>query len=247
MNSETKKVAIVTGGSQGIGLAIAEMFLAKYGFSVAICGRNGAVIQTAEKQLQEILKDRPGPKIYCEVIDIGTSDNARRFIERAAQALGGIDVLVNNAAHVVRKRFDLMTIDDLEATTGTNVLAPWVCSLTALPYLLDSNIHTIINLSSEMDEWPLAEFALYASSKGSITSFTKALAKDFPANKLRVLGIRPRRVDTPLWHRVRANERAYFLPKDVANLVEYAVFTLPKENPNVSGVMLNLKDYYGGV
>lgn len=244
MDSNMRGVAIVTGGSQGIGLAIANMFLAKCGFSVAICGRNGAAVQTAERQLQEILKDRPGPKIYSEVIDISTSDNAQGFIERAAHALGGVDVLVNNAAHVIRKRFDLMTIDELAATAGTNVLAPWVCSLSALPYLFNSDIHTIINLSSEMDEAPLHEFAAYASSKGAITGFTKALAKDFPASRLRVLGIRPRRVDTPLWHRVRAEDRPHYLPEDVAKLVEYAVFTLPQTD---TGLMLNLENYCGGV
>src|SRR4030042_5892606 len=100
MNNKMKKVAIVTGGAQGIGLAITNMFLLKHKFSIAICGRTGAAVQKAEKQLQEILKDRPGPEIYCEVLDIGTSGNARGFVERAATALGGIDVLVNNAAHV---------------------------------------------------------------------------------------------------------------------------------------------------
>lgn len=244
MDKKMNGVAIVTGGSQGIGYAIAQMFLVNHGYSVAICGRNEATVKEAERRLQENLRDIPGTNIYCEAIDIGTQEAAQGFIQRAEGALGGIDVLVNNAAHIVRKRYDLMTIEDLTVAAGVNILAPWVCTLTALPYLLRSDIHTIVNLSSEMDQTPLPEFAVYASCKGGITSFTKALAVDFPASMLRVLGIRPRRVDTRAWHRVRANDKAYYSPEDVANLVEHAVFALPKTD---TGVMLNLKDYCGGV
>lgn len=233
-------VAIVTGGSEGIGYAIAEMFVRR-GFSVAICARRIDLITEAADRLKELAAQGGNKaRIFEDSVDLASASSARSFIERAAASLGGVDVLVNNAAAIINERFETISDNDLDEMVKVNVLATLICTKAALPYLIRSPLHALVNVSSEMDNYPIRNFVAYASTKGAVTSFTKALTTEYPPERLRTVGIRPRRVQTASWDRARPDAAAYYIPSDVAELVEYAIFRTPA---TLSGAMYDLKDF----
>lgn len=236
------KVAVITGSSQGIGFAIAKMFL-RHHFSIAICARHHDALQAAADGLLEFA-DCEGltGRVFSKVVDIGNPGDAKIFIDDAARELGGLDVLVNNAARIERKLFDKMTLEELSSVVNSNVLGTLVCTHTAVPYLKRSALHTIVNISSEMDSEPLQGFVPYASSKGAVTTLTKALAKEFRPEVIKIFGIRPSRVKTTAWDRVRIGDDAFYSPNNMADLLEVMIFVSP-ENVR-SGEMVNLKDAY---
>lgn len=234
------KVAVVTGGSQGIGFAIAKMFLS-HGFSVAICARHHDSLQSAAARLVEFVDSASlTGSVFWKVVDIGNPNDAQVFIDDASRTLGGLDVLVNNAAIIETKPFEEMTCEELSSVASANVLGVWICTRAAIPYLKRSYLHTVVNISSEMDGEPLQGFVAYASAKGAITSFTKALAVEFQPQDIKVFGIRPSRVRTTAWDRVRAGDDAYYSPDDMAGLLEELIFVLPESVH--SGQVINLKD-----
>jgi NAD(P)-dependent dehydrogenase (short-subunit alcohol dehydrogenase family) len=232
------KVAVITGSSKGIGFALAKMFLS-HGFSVAICARHHDSLQSAAAHLVEFV-DSAGlaGRVFWKVVDIGNPNDAQVFISDAARTLGGIDVLVNNAAIIETKPFEEMTCEELSSVANANVLGVWVCTRAAIPYLKRSSLHTVVNISSEMDDEPRQGFVAYSSSKGAVTTFTKALALEFQPQVIKVLGIRPSRVRTTAWDRVRAGDDAYYIPDDVAGLLEELLFVLPESVH--SGQVINL-------
>lgn len=231
---------MVTGGSQGIGFAIAKMFLS-HGFSVAICARHHDSLQSAAARLVEFVDSASlTGRVFWKVADIGNPNDAQAFIDDASRMLGGLDVLVNNAAIIETKPFEEMTCEELSSVASANVLGVWICTRAAIPYLKRSSLHTVVNISSEMDGEPLQGFVAYASAKGAITSFTKALAMEFQPQVIKVLGIRPHRVKTTAWDRVRVGDDAYYNPDDMAGLLEELIFVLPESVH--SGQVINLKD-----
>lgn len=231
---------MVTGGSQGIGFAIAKMFLS-HGFSVAICARHHDSLQSAAARLVEFVDSASlTGSVFWKVVDIGNPNDAQVFIDDASRTLGGLDVLVNNAAIIETKPFEEMTCEELSSVASANVLGVWICTRAAIPYLKRSYLHTVVNISSEMDGEPLQGFVAYASAKGAITSFTKALAVEFQPQDIKVFGIRPSRVRTTAWDRVRAGDDAYYSPDDMAGLLEELIFVLPESVH--SGQVINLKD-----
>lgn len=234
------KVAVVTGGSQGIGFAIAKMFLS-HGFSVAICARHHDPLQSAAARLLEFVDSASlTGRVFWKVADIGNPNDAQTFIDDATRTLGGLDVLVNNAAIIETKPFDEMTCEELSSVASANVLGVWICTRAAIPYLKRSSLHTVVNISSEMDSEPLQGFVAYASAKGAITSFTKALAMEFQPQIIKVFGIRPHRVRTTAWDRVRMGDEAYYSPDDMAGLLEELIFVMPESVH--SGQVINLKN-----
>lgn len=234
------KVAVVTGGSQGIGFAIAKMFLSR-GFSVAICARHHDSLQSAAARLLEFVDSASlTGRVFWKVADIGNPNDAQAFIDDASRTLGGLDVLVNNAAIIETKPFNEMTCEELSSVASANVLGVWICTHSAIPYLKRSSLHTVVNISSEMDGEPLQGFVAYASAKGAITSFTKALAVEFQPQDIKVFGIRPHRVRTTAWDRVRIGDDAYYGSDDMAGLLEELIFVKPGSVH--SGQVINLKD-----
>lgn len=235
-----KKIALITGGSQGIGLAIAEMFI-QHGFSVAICARNTERLQIASESLaMQADSVGLGGRVYWKSLNVGDPRVLQGFVDDVARELGGLDVLVNNAAIIEIKPFESMAIEELSDIAAANVLGVWVCTRAALPYLKQSPLHLVVNISSEMDNKPLRGFVAYSSAKGSITAFTKAIAAEFDPREIKVIGIRPCRVRTEAWNRVRADDESYYVPADMARLLENLIFV--SHDTIESGQIVNLKD-----
>ena len=185
--------AIITGGDSGIGRAVAIAF-AREGADVLI-----AYLPDEEEDAQETLRwiEEAGRKGVAVPGDIQEEDHCQALVARAVEELGGLDVLVNNAAYqMALDGFESLTTDQLERTYRTNVFAMiWLCK-AALPHLGPGA--SIINTSSVQAYQPSPELLDYASTKAAIVNFTKNLSQELAERGIRVNSVAPGPVWTPL-------------------------------------------------
>jgi NAD(P)-dependent dehydrogenase (short-subunit alcohol dehydrogenase family) len=186
------KVALVTGGDSGIGRAVALAF-AREGADVAISYLNEAV--DAEETIR--LVEGAGRRALAIAGDITREAHCRRVVARTVRTLGRLDVLVNNAAFQRTHESMLdITTDEFDETFRTNVYAMfWFCQ-AALPHLPEDG--AIINTASIQAYQPSPTLLAYASTKGAIVVFSKALAQELAERGIRVNVVAPGPVWTPL-------------------------------------------------
>ena len=185
--------AVVTGGDSGIGRAVALAF-AREGADVAIsyleeeqsdADETARVVQDAGRAAVQIPGDLQDPG-YC-----------RSLVEQAAQELGGVDILVNNAAYqMVREGIADISTEELERTFRTNILAMFHTSRAALEHMRPGA--AIINTASVQAYQPDPMLLAYAATKGAIVNFTKGLAQETVEKGIRVNAVAPGPIWTPL-------------------------------------------------
>jgi NAD(P)-dependent dehydrogenase (short-subunit alcohol dehydrogenase family) len=188
----TGKKALITGGDSGIGRAVAVAF-AREGADVLISYLN------EEQDAQETARvvREAGRTCICVPGDIGQEAHCRQLVERALGELGGLDVLVNNAAYqMTRDGIEGISSDEWDHTFKTNIYAMfWLCQ-AALPKLREGG--AIINTTSIQAYQPTPKLLAYASTKGAILTFTKALAPEAIKRGVRVNAVAPGPIWTPL-------------------------------------------------
>lgn len=192
----TGKAALVTGGNGGIGLAMARG-LAEAGASVAISGRNPDKNATA---LAELTKT--GSKAVAIAGDVSDEDSCRRIVDEAAQALGRLDILINNAGISIRKQPQDLSVAEFRQVLDINLTAAFACSQAAYPHLKKDG-GKIINIGSMMSIFGASYGAPYASSKGGVVQLTKSLAAAWAADNVQVNAILPGWIDTALTQTAR--------------------------------------------
>jgi NAD(P)-dependent dehydrogenase (short-subunit alcohol dehydrogenase family) len=187
------RVALITGGDSGIGRAVAIAY-AREGADVAI-----SYLAEEEEDAQETRRwiEQAGKKALLLPGDIRDEQHCRRIVERTIAELGGLDVLVNNAAFQRSyDRIEEVTAEDVERTFATNVYAMvWLCR-AALPTMPPGS--AIINTSSIQAYDPSPTLMPYAMTKAAIVSFTKSFAKQAMQQGVRVNAVAPGPVWTPL-------------------------------------------------
>ncbi len=192
MATELKdKVAVVTGGTRGIGYSIAEALLAE-GAKVYICGRDGAVLKTALGRLGSAGKDR----IDGRVADMRKYEDCRALIGAAVDRFGGLDILVNNAGVGVFKPVDQMTIEEWDTVIGTNLSGVFYCCREAIPHMRKRWGGYIFNISSLAGVNPFAGGSAYNASKFGLNGFSEAMMQDIRYDGIRVSYIMPGSVET---------------------------------------------------
>jgi 3-oxoacyl-[acyl-carrier protein] reductase len=207
------KHAVVTGGTRGIGRAIAESLL-QAGASVAICGRRR---ESAERAAAE-LKQSTGGNVFGEPADVSKLDSVARFFETVASRFGGLDILVNNAGVGVFRSIKEMAPDDWRNTIDTNLTGAFYCCHQALPLLRNRSGGYIIQLSSLAGINAFAGGAAYNASKFGLNGFSEAIMQDLRYENIRVSYIMPGSVDTGFSPRSgRADWK--IAPEDVAEVV----------------------------
>ena len=180
------KIALVTGGSRGIGRAIA-LRLAEEGAKVAI---NYAGNQTAAEEVKAIIEQHGGTAM---IVQTDVSDSTA-----AAEMVGGLDILVNNAGITRDTLLVRMKDEDFDAVINTNLKGIYACTKAAAKFMTKQRSGRIVNLSSVVGEIGNIGQTNYAAAKAGVIGFSKAAAKEFAARHVTVNVVAPGFIDTDM-------------------------------------------------
>ena len=228
MNTSTKKltgkVALVTGGSRGIGAAIAKR-LAADGASVAITYTKG--VDAAKSVVEAIEKE--GGKAVAIQADARDAAAAKDAVEQAVAKLGRLDILVNNAGTAIPKPFEEATLEELDHILNLNVRGVFVTTQAALKHIKEGG--RIIMIGSAIGERATAPgLAPYAATKGAVKMFAQGLAREVGTRGITVNNVQPGSTDTELnpasgaWAEPQIANTAlkrYGKPEEIAALVAF--------------------------
>lgn len=178
------KIAIVTGGSRGIGRGIAVGF-AREGADVAIADR----VPSADEAIQDI-KEAGRQGLFIQT-DVSDEIQVRRMVEATLKHYGHVDILVNNAGIFTQSLVENLPVEDWDRVIATNLRGTFLCTRFVLPHLLTQGKGVIINVASQLGYLGGEEVAHYSASKGGVIAFTKALAREVSTRGVRVNGIAP--------------------------------------------------------
>ena len=196
------RVALVTGGGGGIGLATGRLF-AEEGAAVALLDADRAAVTAAAERIRATV---PGAAPLPLVGDVTREEDAGRLVEEAATRLGGLDTLVNVAGVRVYVPLAEATGADWERIIGVNVLGTAHCCKAALPRLRHSGRGSIVNVSSVYGLMGRAGMGQYDTTKAAVLGFTRALAVEEAPHRVRVNAVCPGGTITP-YHIRRAAAR----------------------------------------
>src|SRR2546425_7762665 len=186
------KIALITGGSRGIGAAIAKR-LAADGANVAITYTKGAA--AAASVVREI--EREGGKAIAIQADATDADAGKAAVEKTVATFGRLDVLVNNAGTAIPKTFEEATLEEMDRVLDINVRGVFVATQAALKHM--KNGGRIIMIGSSVGERVAAPGLVpYAATKGAVKMFTQALPREIGSPGLPVNNLQPGPIDTEL-------------------------------------------------
>ena len=189
----TGQVALVTGGSRGIGRAIVLAF-AGLGCHVTFCYRSDHA--AAEAVCEAGRKN--GGSVRAVQADVGQSDQAEALVAGVLAQQGRIDILVNNAGEFPRRPFVEISDAEWERVLRTNLYSAFYCSRAALPAMIAAKQGAIINMASISGRRGSAFHAHYATAKGGLLALTRSLAKEAIPHGVRVNAVSPGRIDTDM-------------------------------------------------
>lgn len=215
----TGKRVIVCGGSKGIGRSVALGFAAA-GAAVSICARGAEALAATKAEL--------GPRAHAASCDLGDGEAVRRYIAEATLALGGVDVLINNASG-----FGMTdTEEGWAASLNVDVLATFRATAAALPALKESR-GSIVNLSSISGYGPSVRGPAYAAVKALLINYTQSQAATYAPHGIRVNGVAPGSIEFPggSWEK-RRTENPELYNKTLASIL-FGRMGKPEEVANV--------------
>lgn len=206
------KAALVTGGTRGIGRAIAGSLL-REGARVVICGTNQAKVDAALADLRQIGSDVTGT-----VADVSDPEAVSRLFAFADQAQTPLSILVNNAGIGIFRPVGEITTEEWRRVVGINLDGAFFCTREALPRLRHAGGGSIINISSLAGKNPFAGGSAYNASKFGLNGFSEATMLDHRKEGIRVTYVMPGSVDTDFSPRTgRASWK--IAPEDIADIV----------------------------
>jgi len=210
-------VAIVTGGSKGIGLAIARAFLDR-GMQVTVTGRNAADLDRAQRDLAG------GANVLALAADVRNPAEASRAVDETVSRFGGLDVLINNAGIGRFTPVADMSIEAWREVIDTNLSGVFYCTHAALPELRRRGGGYIVNISSLAGKNAFTGGAAYCASKAGLNAFSEALMQEVRYDNIRVSYVMPGSVATGFSHpggsgASNASDDWKLTPEDVARVV----------------------------
>ena len=191
MNLSGKRI-ILTGAAGGIGYRVA-LLLAEKGARLALVERNAPRVQEICAEINQ-----RGGFAAPIALDLSGEGAPEQAVNSALQALGGIDVLINNAGIMDFTLFDRQDPKRIEQTIGVNVIAPMLLARAVLPHLLKQNSGRIVNIGSAFGSIGFPHFAAYCASKFAMRGFSEALGRELVDSSVGVTYVSPRATKTPL-------------------------------------------------
>ena len=188
------KIAVVTGGSRGLGRAVCERFI-REGIAVVVN------YHSDQEGADEVVKEAAssGGKAVAVYADVGQEDGADLLIKAATDNFGGLDVWVNNAGIENQVPSHELSLADWEKVMSVNLTGVFLGSRCALRYFIEHGIKgNIINMSSVHELIPWPTFSHYAASKGGLMLFTKSIAMEYADRNIRINSIGPGAINTPI-------------------------------------------------
>jgi 3-oxoacyl-[acyl-carrier protein] reductase len=239
------KVALVTGGAQGIGKAVA-LLLARNGADIVVSDINLEKAEETAKEVQTI-----GRKALATKVDVAALGDVEKMVEAILAQFGKVDILVNNAGIARDKLILRMTEEDWDAVLNINLKGTFNCTKTVVRHMSKQKSGKIVNIASVVGEMGNAGQGNYAASKAGVIGFTKTIAREFAQRGINVNAIAPGYIETPMTDALpdKVKEELKRLipldrlgkPEDVAE----AVLFLVSESANyITGQVLNVN---GGI
>lgn len=209
------RVAIVTGGSYGIGQAVAHCLLEE-GAKVAICARDGEQLQRTAKEL--------GPDVLAVQADVSKTADIQTLFDKTLNKFGKLDILVNNAGGTHLSQLLDLPDEAWQENIEVNLFGVIRCSRLALPFMRKQKWGRIINISSIFGKQPGGGMIDYNATKAAVISLTKTLADELAKDNVLVNVVCPGPVRTPLWE----NAAKMINPKDPEGMIAgFAAANIP--------------------
>jgi len=208
------KIAVVTGGTKGIGYAVAESLL-KNGAKVFICARDKFELKRALERLSAL------GAVDGEVCDVRSEAQVEMMLAECVRVFGGVDILVNNAGiGIIGKTVEEMSASEFEQTLQTNLFGVFYACHHAIPLMKQRGGGYIINISSLAGQNAHPKMAAYNASKFGLNGFTEALMQEVRADKIKVTAICPGSVNTYFGGGTPSDDQAWQLQsEDIAEVV----------------------------
>lgn len=193
------KVAVIMGGTSGVGLKTAEMFLQE-GACVAVCGRNSV---RKEKAFDHLLKFGTSASIYTETCDVTNKDDVNEFINGAASYFGGIDILVNAAGQSVMGHFFDVTDEQWHQQIQLKYFAIIYAVKAVHPYLVKRGSGRIVNINATLAKEPERHMIATAATRAGLLNLSKTLSQELASDNILVNSVSLGLIRTDQWERRR--------------------------------------------
>ena len=208
--------ALVTGGSSGIGLAIARV-LKEEGFGLTLASRTAEKVEAAAEQLG----------VDAVAADVSKPEDCERAVEQHVERHGGLDVLVNSAGIGIAARLEEAQLKHIDRQLAINVRGLALVTQAAIPHLRASR-GWIVNLASIAGTGPVPILPIYAATKAAVISLTQSLNEDLDADGVRAIAICPGFVDTPMAEYSGLSGDEMIQPEDCAEVVRMCLRLSPR-------------------
>ena len=210
-----ERAALVTGGSSGIGLAIARM-LRDEGYALTLASRRADKVQSAADELGAV----------AVAANVGDEDECARLVEEHRERFGRLDVLVNSAGIGIAGTVDRLPAKQFDLQVGVNLRGLFLVTQAAIPLLRESR-GLIVNLASIAGTLPTPGLATYGATKAAVISLTKSLNEELAGDGVRAVAICPGFVDTPMaeWSGIPGEQM--IRPEDCAEVVRMCLRLSP--------------------
>ncbi len=213
-----RRKAVITGGSRGIGFAVAKT-LVKNNFDIFLTGRNQDRLDQAVEELNQY------GRVFSYAADMTDPKSPEKIILQAATLLGGIDLLVNNAGTSSSLSVEGSTLREWDDVMAVNARSPLFLCQQALPYLRKSQSPAVIQIGSVVAVKGYADQAIYSASKHALAGFTKAFAREVYKEGIRVHMVMPGGVGTEMITSMRPDidPAELISPEEIADIVLFLV------------------------
>lgn len=211
-----QRAAIITGGSSGIGLAIARM-LREEGYDLTLASRRPEKVEAAAKELGAV----------AVAADVADEAACERLVAEHRERFGRLDMLVNSAGIGIAGTVESLPAKHLDLTVGVNLRGLFLVTQKAIPLLRESH-GWIVNLASIAGTLPTPGLSAYGATKAAVISLTRSLNEELDADGVRAVAICPGFVDTPMaeWSGIPGNEMIQ--PEDCAEVVRMCLRLSPR-------------------